>query len=136
MVFRDMAMLERQVPAELSRRPGGDDHSRLARRLSKQDEAFVRAGLRHLSSPWRALWAVSVSGWKSPGYGEMSEPLPLWGAWVARAALGALVTDIRRQLAAPGIDEDDEVFLMNDLHSIQVTRKNNLPMSVFAHFFP
>ena len=109
-------------------RSGTQHRARVVSRLSRQDEEYRPGGPNTPgSSAARALWTLAAFNWKSPPYGEMSDPLPLVLAWLAGTALDALTVEIRRQLSDPNIDEDDEVVLMNDLHSIQVTRSTSLP---------
>lgn len=88
-------------------------------RLSAQEEEFIAAGMEHANSFLRWVWR---RGRKPVAYGTLSEPITTFTAIAANVGLGALEQKITEKLRTK-LDEDNEDSLINDLHSIQITRQ-------------
>jgi ElaB/YqjD/DUF883 family membrane-anchored ribosome-binding protein len=88
-------------------------------RISAQEDQFIAAGLERASPMLKALWIRSR--WH-PAYGTLSAPLSQSGAMIAQLGLGTLERKINERLQSE-LTEDEEDTLINDLHSIQLTRE-------------
>jgi hypothetical protein len=92
-------------------RPPESSSSRL--RLSEQEREFVAVGLHYANPFLSAVWPMAYS----------ISPL---AAWLANRGLLTLESKIIQRLRTE-VDEDEESDLINDLHSIQLTRKRIQP---------
>jgi hypothetical protein len=79
-------------------------------KLSEEEREFVAVGLAYASPLLSAIWPWSA---------KIASPFT---AWIADYGLSALENRISQRLQAE-IDEDEESDLINDLHSIQLTRR-------------
>jgi hypothetical protein len=88
--------------------------------LSPEQLHLVESGLKLRRNPiYRiAWWALRP---RVPG-SKASRPVHGILARLARSGLIALELEMHRKLDAPDISEDDEVFLMNDLRGVELTR--------------
>lgn len=92
-------------------RPPERSSSRL--RLSEQEREFVAVGLHYANPILSAMWPMAYS----------ISPL---AAWLADRGLLTLESKIVQRLRTE-VDEDEESGLINDLHSIQLTRERIQP---------
>jgi len=79
-------------------------------KLSEEEREFVAAGLACASPLLSAIW---------PWTAKIVSPFT---AWIADYGLSALENAISKKLETE-IDEDEESDLINDLHSIELTRR-------------
>jgi hypothetical protein len=93
-------------------------------RLSPQEQVLISAGVRHLNTLSRLIWQHWASNRPPPSSGNLSDPLPLGAAFIARAALNALALKVGERLDAADLEEAEEHHLMNDLGAIQSAQEN------------
>jgi hypothetical protein len=112
---RDKSAAGDRIPPNRPKAP-----QRAAVRLSPEELQLVESGLKLRLNPiYRiAWWALRpcVSG------SDASRPVHGILARLANSGLIALELEMHRKLDAPDLSEDDEVFLMNDLRGVELTR--------------